>query len=209
MHSTVYRVYSERLTENELTVFKQQFNGLDMDHDGLLTKADLVRALSMAPLLASKMIVHLHKGRKDAKQISFDRFLESRLKFDLAQKTQSIFDEILASQSPSALPGAALVGFESASTMRSPYPSTPQSAHAAYPVPSTTPSTDSECISLTSVTDFAASQFSFKIDFSTGSLEKVFERFGDEDGLLSHSAFAKVMNVRPITDALGLGVSCQ
>ena len=154
-------MYAERKTVGDINAFREQFNRMDNDKDGFLTKLDLVRSLSMAPLLAEKMIVHLHKGRKDAEKISFDRFIQSRLRYDLSQKTQAVFDEISSSA-------------------------------------------NSMSITISHVTDFANSQFSFQIDFSSGSLEKVFETFGNADRCLTYPAFSKVMNVRTIPAALGL-----
>merc|ERR1719419_1284937 len=55
-------------------------------------------------VLASKIIVHLHCGQKDATKISFDGFLESRLKHDVSVNAESVFEEINGFQWPQTVP---------------------------------------------------------------------------------------------------------
>lgn len=124
----------------------------------------------------------MNKGAKDAKSVDFQRYMESRLKYDLAQKTEAIFDEIwsacsLIQPTPRTRSMSAPIGFQ-----------------------------QSQRISLGAVEDFAESAFGIRLDLSQGGMEKVFERFGGDKGLLTHIAFEdKVMNVRTIAESLKIG----
>ena len=215
----VYRAYSERLTEDDLNALKLQFDRLDVDHDGLISNADLVDALSLEPAMASKMIVHLNKGRKDAEEISFDWFLESRMKYDLSQHAACIFHEIMGgnrscdslTKTPSCdsdVPDSVLAGFDSCESASNGSLTPPVQSAAKSNAKSVFPATVStaECLSQSAVIDFAVSQFPFKIEVCDSTLDKVFHRFGANEGLLSSKEFICSMKVRPIGDALGLAV---
>ena len=220
----VYRAYSERLTKEERHEIKHQFNAMDADHDGFLGNSDLVQMLSIDSNVASKLIVHLNKGRKDAKQISFDRFLESRIKHDLSLNAQSIYHEILRGGTDTNSDGtckslrglrpvASLVGFdscESASNGSStPGPPSVDALSVSLNdsnVPLVVPQqSTTECLSESAVIEFAVTQFPFKMDVC--DLSKVFQRFGGSKGVLSSEEFINSMKVRRIGDALGMECS--
>jgi len=232
LQDLLVKAYSERLTQDEMEEFKLEFNRLDADRDGLITQNDLVAAVQLDAAMATKMIVHLNKGLKDATHISFDRFVESRMKHDLSRNAQSVFHEILggaksicSNRSYSNLSsGSALLGFESCETASTrsltPSPITNDheiaehhpDRHGLHLTPtgsacSTSASphpAGSECLSQAVVIEFAVSQFPFKIEVCDSTLDKVFHRFGATEGLLSSKEFGDSMKVRPIPDALGL-----
>lgn len=229
----VYRAYSERLTKEERHEIKHQFNAMDADHDGFLGNSDLVQMLSIDSNVASKLIVHLNKGRKDAKQVSFDRFLESRIKHDLSLNAQSIYHEILRGGTDTNADGkslrglrpvASLVGFDSCESASngSSTPGPPSvdalsvslnASNVPHCVPPVVPQQNlsessqstTECLSESAVIEFAVTQFPFKMDVC--DLSKVFQRFGGSKGVLSSEEFINSMKVRRIGDALGMECS--
>jgi len=193
---------SESFDSLELDDFKQQFNGLDVDHDGIISNPDLVESLCLEPSTASEMIVHLNKGRKEAKHISFDRFLESRMKYHLSSNASSIFYDIMEGRKAMA-PLAGFDSCESASNGSSPPPSPQYEAKSGVEAVEPTES----FVSQPEVVAFALNQFPFKIEIGDSALEDVFVRYGTRKGMLSSEEFEETMKVRCLGDALGMNCS--
>ena len=172
-------MFTKRLTDDDLSAFRQQFDRLDVDCDGLVSQQDLRKTLAVddAELMVSEMMTHLNEG--ETKNVSFEQFLESRMMYDLSTRSESIFSEILSAEK---------VDSDSLSSGTS----------------SCSSDTEEECITVATMMDFISSHLPLNVPICPRLIDEVFEKFGATKGVLTSQEFGDALHSQTLSDVIGM-----